>query len=450
MKLTGRMLLGVLTCQVVLLGLGADKPDPGKADGAPVLTRVRFFPAPGKEKAMVGGKFTGSNVSGGIGFQVLAEIKTVPPAGQWTELTFANQQVYRWIRYQAPPGSHGNIAEVEFYAGQRKLTGTGYGSPGERAGRTWRLALDGDTSTWFDSDKANNQYVGLDLGVKVTAGKLTLTPGPGEHKEPIQLAIKCDTPDSTIRYTLDGTVPGPEQGMVYTAPLKLDRTTTIVAVAFKKGLAPSQLAFGTYLVGAIKPGLTTFHIGNSLTGTTNQFPLFARTAGRLHKYQSFTAGGALTKKLWDVDYMQRRETWDKLLAGMARIDHFTVQPRDFKIDEEADHDIRFFNLIRKHSPDFQPWLYCEWVESNRQRPTDKGTVPSSQMKPVPALTWEESMAAMLLYVEELQRKIGETYKEGKRPRVIPSSIGHGLDAEPDRSGQVPGRRSRLVLSAALQ
>jgi Chitobiase/beta-hexosaminidase C-terminal domain len=429
--------LALLVCQIALV-LAADKEPAVAEDKGPICNRVRFFPSPDGEKAMVGGKFTGSNLSQGNGFQLLGEIKTAPPTGKWTELTFPNQNIYRWIRYEAPAGSHGNVAEVEFYSGERKLAGAGYGSAGERDGRSWSKALDGDTSTWFDSDKANNQYVGLDLGEKVIVTKPTLTPGPGEFKASVQVAIKCNTPDSAIRYTLDGTIPGPEEGLLYTAPLKLNKPTTLVAVAFKKGLATSQPASGTYLVGLLPPGLNTFHIGNSLTNTTSQFPTFVRTAGTVHNYQSFTAGGALTKKLWDVDLAQRMENWDKLLAGMPRIDHFTAQPRDFKIEEEADYDIRFFNLIRKHTPDFQPWLYCEWVEKERQRPTDKGTVPSSQMKPVPALTWEESMAAMLLYVEELQLKIGDSYKEGKRPRVIPSAIAMGWIKNKIDQGKFPG------------
>jgi len=60
------------------------------------------------------------------------------------------------------------------------------------------------------------------------------------------------------------------------------------------------------------------------------------------------------------------------------------------------------------------------------------------MKPVPALTWEESMAAMLLYVEELQRKIGETYREGKRPRVLPSSLAMGWVRNLIDHGRFPG------------
>ena len=205
-------------------------------------------------------------------------------------------------------------------------------------------------------------------------------------------------------------------------------------------MPPSPSAFGIYVFDP-KPGLNTFHIGNSLTYTTGQFASYARSAGLLHKYQSFTAGGALTKKLWDIDFAKRRDAWDKMLAGIKRIDHFTVQPRDFNIAEEADYDIRFFDVIRKHSPDMQPWFYCEWVEKNRQRPTDKATVPSSQMKQLfPALTWEESMAAMLLYNEDLQLKVVETYKEGKRPRVLPSAIAMGWIKNMIDAGKVPGAK----------
>ncbi len=178
-----------------------------------------------------------------------------------------------------------------------------------------------------------------------------------------------------------------------------------------------------------KPGLATFHIGNSLTNTTDRFPQYLREAGIAHQYQSFTAGGHLTWQLWDNQLPQRQKEWDDKLASFKRIDHFTVQPRDFtnnNVDHEADYDIRFFDVIRKHSPDMQPWFYSEWVEKNRPRPTDQGKMASRQMsKTFPAQTWEESMAAMLLYNEDLQAKVVETYKDGKRPRVLPSSLAMG-------------------------
>lgn len=178
-----------------------------------------------------------------------------------------------------------------------------------------------------------------------------------------------------------------------------------------------------------KEGLATFHIGNSLTNTTAKFADFARTAGIVHKYQSFTAGGHLTWQLWDNQLPKRQKEWDDKLAGYKRIDHFTVQPRDFtnnSVDHEADYAIRFFEVIRKHSPEMQPWFYAEWVEKDRRRPTDQGKMATRQMKQTyPAQTWEESMAAMLLYNEDLQAKVLETYKEGKRPRVLPSCLAMG-------------------------
>ena len=88
-----------------------------------VCNRVRFLPAPGNERAMIGGKFEGSNVSRRDGFQTLAEIKTAPPAGQWGELTFDNTKVYRWLRYVGPTGAQGKPGKIEFYAPDCLLAG---------------------------------------------------------------------------------------------------------------------------------------------------------------------------------------------------------------------------------------------------------------------------------------------------------------------------------------
>lgn len=280
--------------------------------------------------------------------------------------------------------------------------------------------------------------------------KAVMVPGPGEQKKPVKVELKCPTPDSVIRYTLDGTIPGPEGGMAYDAPISIDKTTTLVAVAFAKGKTPNQPAVGVYLFDP-KPGLHTFHIGNSLTGTTGKFPDFMRSAGILHQYSSFTAGGALTSQLW-ASFPKRQDEWDKKLAAYKKIDHFTVQPRDFNpqkdektkttkydVDREAENDIRFFELVRKHSPEMQPWFYAEWVEKGRGRPTDLGLVPSRQMKQLfPAMSWEESMAAMLLYNEDLQAKVLDSYKAGKKPRVLPSCLAMGWIKNLIDNGKVPG------------
>jgi hypothetical protein len=188
-----------------------------------------------------------------------------------------------------------------------------------------------------------------------------------------------------------------------------------------------------------RPEMITFHLGNSLTGTTNRFADYARTAGYRHRYVSFTSGGAKTNQLWDFKETTRKADWEKLMALLPRIDHLTFQPRDFDIAREAEYDVRFLNLLRKAAPDLQPWLYTEWVEKARQRPSDKGLVPSYQMKTLyPALTWEESMSAMLLYIEELQHKLAEIDHEGKRPRVLPSALAMGWIKNMIDNGKLPG------------
>ena len=145
--------------------------------------------------------------------------------------------------------------------------------------------------------------------------------------------------------------------------------------------------------------------------------------------------------MWDA-IPKRQKEWDGHLAAMKRIDHFTIQPRDFnmnRVDREAEYAVKFFEAAHKHSPEVQPWFYAEWVEKDRKRPTDRGLIPSRQMKQTfPAQTWEESMAAMLLYNEDLQAAVAEQYKEGKRPRVLPSCLAMGWIKNLIDQGKLPG------------
>jgi hypothetical protein len=213
----------------------------------------------------------------------------------------------------------------------------------------------------------------------------------------------------------------------------------------------------TYLLpGSSKPGLRSAHIGNSLTGTTGGFFRFARTAGYDHNAIAFLRPGAWTKELWNVasgdvvndkaalarekgNLKKGMTLWTDFWPKVTTVDLITLQPRDFDIDEEAGYDIKFMNLFRQKSPDMQPWIYCEWTEMARQRPTDKGEVPTSEMKKTfPALTWEESMGAMLLYVEELQQHIEKNYHDGKRPRVLPSALAMGWIKNMIDAGKFPG------------
>jgi len=445
---------------LLLLLLGAGWLTPVRADNKPApnlpppplaVNRIRFFPAPKHEQAMVGGKFLGSNgsdrptiwinsspISSLDGFVTLAEIKDVPATGQWTELSFPNTQPYRWLIYAGPPGSHAAIAEIEFYAGEKKLTGQNCASFPN--GGLSRAATDGDTKTFFE---------GLDVGTLATSRSPTLSPAEGEFQVPQKVTLACQTPGAVIRYTLDGTIPTTATGQVYSEPIAVDKTTTIAAAAFKDGLAPTPPVYGTYIIGA-PAHRVLFQIGNSLTQIGGAFKRHAVTAGRPVDQQIFGIGGALTKLLWDAAQgninpillaraPSLKDRWQKTWGSLPRIDDFTMQPRDFNIAEEADYDNRFMSLVAQKSPDVQPWLYIEWTEMKRQRPTDLGTEPTSEMKKTwPAATWEESMAAMVLYGEDLKRKINETYKGTKPVRIIPTALAMGWLHHAVEQGAFPG------------
>ena len=130
----------------------------------PVITRARLLPAPGRAAALVGGKIMGSNRSAMNDFVDLGVVASASE-GAWVELTFANPAAYRYVKFYGAPASYGALAEVEFYAGDVRLSGAQFGTDGSRddSGNTFDRALDGDPATFFEGPLANDGYVGLDV-----------------------------------------------------------------------------------------------------------------------------------------------------------------------------------------------------------------------------------------------------------------------------------------------
>ena len=57
----------------------------------------------------------------------------------------------------------------------------------------------------------------------------------------VKVSMETELPDAKIRYTLDGTEPGPDS-FVYTEPLELDSTTRILAGVFDKGSGSKRIS----------------------------------------------------------------------------------------------------------------------------------------------------------------------------------------------------------------
>ncbi|KKL13848.1 hypothetical protein LCGC14_2521660, partial [marine sediment metagenome] len=69
----------------------------------------------------------------------------------------------------------------------------------------------------------------------------------GFHEDPFQLEITCDTPETTIRYTTDGSEPTDTLGTIYDGPLTIDSTTVIRAVAYNYDYRPLNAIARTYI-----------------------------------------------------------------------------------------------------------------------------------------------------------------------------------------------------------
>ncbi|MEN6574809.1 MAG: lamin tail domain-containing protein [Phycisphaerales bacterium] len=134
------------------------------------------------------------------------------------------------------------------------LTDISYGRSPD-GGDDWRYFVD---ATPAEANQGG--YEGLVGGIEFSQGR-------GFHREPFSLVLATDTPDATIYYTLDGELPGqtppssttsgrPRSGQVetpalsgtlYTAPITIDKTTCLRAVAIRQGWKPSALYTQTYI-----------------------------------------------------------------------------------------------------------------------------------------------------------------------------------------------------------
>lgn len=78
---------------------------------------------------------------------------------------------------------------------------------------------------------------------KVSMPELT---ADGEFKDSKDVTITCDTEGATIYYTTDGSEPSANNGKIYTGTITIKETTTIKAIAVKKGLENSSVSSATY------------------------------------------------------------------------------------------------------------------------------------------------------------------------------------------------------------
>ena len=84
-------------------------------------------------------------------------------------------------------------------------------------------------------------------GVLGHVGDTKFTVDRGFYSKPFEVVITTATEDAEIYYTLDGSTPTPETGILYAGPIPVSVTTVLRAAAFKTGYQPSNVDTHTYV-----------------------------------------------------------------------------------------------------------------------------------------------------------------------------------------------------------
>jgi len=79
------------------------------------ITDILFFPRLNGSPRMIGGVFQASNSADFSTDVVTLYAVTTRPEEVWNGMSLKNTTAYKYVRYKAPAGGYGNIAEVEFY-----------------------------------------------------------------------------------------------------------------------------------------------------------------------------------------------------------------------------------------------------------------------------------------------------------------------------------------------
>jgi chitodextrinase len=184
------------------------------------ITSISYAPRNGGyESRMVGGIFQVSNSpTFATGVVNLYTITTTPADGLTTIPVTANG--YRYIRYLAPNGSYGNVAELQFFGTptivSKQLTGTSSANTtASYDGKTtdnYTAAFDGNTSTSFDAPTANGNYLQLDLGAAHTITQIAYAPRVGYESRMVGGYFEASNDPTfstgvTVLYTITQTPP---------------------------------------------------------------------------------------------------------------------------------------------------------------------------------------------------------------------------------------------------
>jgi len=133
-----------------------------------------------------------------------------------------------------------------------------------------------------------------------------ITPSSGVYTEAKTVTINDGTAGATIRYTTDGSTPTATNGTVYTEPFTLSATKTVKAIAYKVGIADSDIVTALFTINILPtnmvaaptftpaPGTYSSAQTVTLSSTTNGATIKYTTNGNTPDSSSSTYTGPIT------------------------------------------------------------------------------------------------------------------------------------------------------------
>jgi CRP-like cAMP-binding protein/uncharacterized membrane protein len=109
---------------------------------------------------------------------------------------------------------------------------------------------------WESSDLVSAFF---EITGTVAAPKLSVKPGTYPSSQ--NLILTCETPNATLRYSTDGSIPT-ESSIPYSGPINLTRSANVKARAFRRDWEPSEVSEGTYVItGTVSPPMFSHQPG---------------------------------------------------------------------------------------------------------------------------------------------------------------------------------------------
>ena len=118
--------------------------------------------------------------------------------------------------------------------------------PGQMTDISYGRYDGGEGFRYFTAPTPGGANEGVNLYEGIVADT-TFSVDRGLYAAPFQLAIATETDGASIRYTLDGSTPGVDQGTVYVAPINISGTTIVRAAAYRSGWLPTNIDTQTYI-----------------------------------------------------------------------------------------------------------------------------------------------------------------------------------------------------------